>query len=775
MSLRPWTNWHGRSTACKGGLLLLGAALLLPAADKADFARDVQPILHARCGGCHGGEKPQGGFSVFTREALLKGGAHGPGVVPGASSKSLLIARVTASGPSRMPLGQPPLSEREVATLRLWIDAGAEWNANGQPLQGAASIAPRQTAVPPGFAHPLDGFLARYSKAKRVPLPALVSDAVFARRAYLDLTGLPPTPEEQAAFVAGRDPNKRGQLVDQLLANRRRYAEHWISFWNDLLRNEDGVAYPGETRAWITDWLLQALESNLPYDRMVRALLNPDKDGPRGFLAGINWGGDVSASQSVPMQAAQNSAQIFLGANLKCASCHDSFVSRWKLAQAFNLAAFFSDKPLEIARCEMKTGGTATPAFLFPELEQEAPHLSGRARAAELFTSPKNGRFARTLVNRYWRVLLGRGLVEPVDELDNPAWDADLLDWLASDFAAHGYDLHHLLRRIITSRAYQAVAVDEKESKDFVFRGPLSRRLTAEQYLDAVGAITGEWKLYDRQNGQPGTYERQWRFRSDRFTRALGRPDRSQVITTRSEEATTLQALEFVNGEVFAAHLRRAAQRLLADPPPVPGSIFDSGLVRVSPVNVDVDITGARRLWLVMEDLGSYDPPKVVAGWMKAMLTGPQGTTRLIDLPVPAGASVRRLETKTEVQEAVTATPFFVGSYDIEGRGFTRFGATVAVDAVSQRSETTGKVRFLLFTEEPDRSRLLRVAEGSPAARPPRLMGDALVTRLFRHALCRDPQLGERRTAAGLVAQGADGLEDLLWILFLSPEFQLIR
>ena len=94
------------------------------------------------------------------------------------------------------------------------------------------------------------------------------------------------------------------------------------------------MAYPGETREWITDWLLQALETNMPYDRMVRSLLNPEeKDAPRGFLAGINWGGDVSASQSVPMQAAQNSAQVFLGANLKCASCHDSFVSRWKLAR----------------------------------------------------------------------------------------------------------------------------------------------------------------------------------------------------------------------------------------------------------------------------------------------------------------------------------------------------------------------------------------------------------------------------------------------------------
>lgn len=766
------------SRSYKLALLLAAAAIHLPAVT-ADFAREVQPILHTRCGGCHGMEKPQGSLSVFTRAALLKGGSHGPAVIAGASAKSLLIARVTANGPTRMPMGQAPLTEREINILKAWIDAGAEWNPNGQPLQGQIPVAPRRPTVPAnGHAHPVDAFLAVYSKAKAIPLPPLASDAVFARRAYLDITGLPPSPEEQTAFARDPSPAKRSQLIDRLLQNRRPYAEHWITLWNDLLRNEDGVAYPGETRTWITDWLLRALETNLPYDRMVRSLINPaEADAPKGFVAGINWGGDVSASQSVPMQAAQNSAQIFLGANLKCASCHDSFVSRWKLADTFSLATFFSDKPLELTRCEIKTGVTAQAAFLFPELERESRDLKGRERAAALFTSPNNGRFTRTLVNRYWRQLLGRGLVEPVDDLDNPAWDANLLDWLASDFADHGYDLHHLLRRIMTSRAYQAVSIDEKESPEaaFVFRGPISRRLTAEQFLDAIGAITGEWKLYDRQQGKPASYERQWRFRSDRLTRALGRPDRSQVNTTRTEESTTLQALELVNGEVFSTHLRRAAQRLIAPPPPAPANLYDSGLIKAIPATIDIDVTNVSRLWLVMEDLGSYDPPKVIAGWMKAQFIGPQGVVRLTDLPVPPAAAIRKLSTKTEVHESLTATPFWKGSFDIANRGFTRFQATVAVDEISLRSETTGKVRFFVFAEEPDTKRLLRLTEATPTPQPPRLTGNALVTRLFRHALARDPVPAERRKSSELLTQGAAGLEDLLWTLFLSPEFQLIR
>ncbi len=755
----------------------------------ADFARDIQPILHARCAGCHGVDKPQGGLSVYTRSALLKGGVHGPAITPGSSGNSLLIARVTHGTPDgapRMPLGQSPLTDSEIATLRAWIDAGAEWNPSGQPLQGRVPTQPRRPAIPPSArTHPIDAFLERYRRQKKVAPAAPISDATFARRVYLDLIGLPPTPEEQAAFANDRRPGKRDRLIDQLLVGRRRYAEHWMTLWNDLLRNEDGVAYPGETREWITGWLLQALETNMPYDRMARALLDPsEKDSPRGFIAGINWGGDVSASQSVPMQAAQNSAQVFLGASLKCASCHDSFVSHWRVAETFSLAAFFSATPLEIARCEIKTGATAAPAFLFPELEKLEPAKEGmtnRARVAALFTSPHNGRFARTLVNRYWRALFGRGLAEPVDDMDAPAWDTDLLDWLAADFADHDYDFQFLLRRILTSRTYQSAAISESEAAVSTFRGPLTRRLTAEQFTDAIAAITGEWKVYDRQTGKPATYERQWRFRSDPLTRALGRADRGQVITERTSDATTLQALELVNGQSFAQQLRRGAQRLLGPLPPSPENIFDSGMVRANTVNVDVDITGASRLWLAMEDVGSYHPPSVVAGWMDAELSGPQGAIRLTDLPMPAGSSARMLQIKDAPKPhgALTGRAPWRASFDLRddltGKSYTRFQATVGVDEASLRSETNARMRFFVFTREPGAGTLARVATSTPVPPPPVLEGDALASRLFRHALARDPLPEERRKALELIRQGTAGLEDLLWILFLSPEFQLIR
>jgi hypothetical protein len=178
--------------------------------------------------------------------------------------------------------------------------------------------------------------------------PELVSDTVFARRVYLDTWGLLPSRAALERFVADGAPDKRAKLVATLLFDGDRYAEGWMSFWNDLLRNEDGVTYFSEDagRKSITEWLLPALRENMPYDSFVTALLNPvTPGGPEGFLTGVNWRGETSAAVKPWMQASQNTAQVFLGVNLKCNACHDSFVSRWKLKDAYALAAFISPEP----------------------------------------------------------------------------------------------------------------------------------------------------------------------------------------------------------------------------------------------------------------------------------------------------------------------------------------------------------------------------------------------------------------------------------------------
>ena len=193
----------------------------------------------------------------------------------------------------------------------------------------------------------------------------------------------------------------------------------------------------------------------------------------------MNWRGEVNASQTPALQAAQNTAQIFIGLNLKCNSCHDSFISKWKLKDAYALASFFSEEDrLRLYRCEVAQDEYATPSFLFPELNRIPPSgsLADRRRtAAAIFTDPRNGRMPRTMVNRMWHRLLGRGIVENPDEMDGVPWNPELLDWLASDFVDGGYDLKRLMAAIVSSKAYQMRAVPRTGSSPARIRVPWPR------------------------------------------------------------------------------------------------------------------------------------------------------------------------------------------------------------------------------------------------------------------------------------------------------------
>ena len=156
----------------------------------------------------------------------------------------------------------------------------------------------------------------------------------------------------------------------------RQYAEHWLTFWNDLLRNDyAGTGYIDEGRRQITGWLYRSLLENKPYDQFVRELISPTPES-EGFIKGIKWRGRINSSQTPEVQFAQNVSQVMLGINLKCASCHDSFIDGWKLADAYGMAAIVSEQPLEIHRCDKPTGETAQAGFLFPELGTIDPALS---------------------------------------------------------------------------------------------------------------------------------------------------------------------------------------------------------------------------------------------------------------------------------------------------------------------------------------------------------------------------------------------------------------
>jgi len=585
-------NANGNLSMLRCIIFILATAMLpcasVGASEPVDFAHDVLPLLEQHCTKCHTNGRYEGALSLDTRETLLEAEV----AEPGKGAESAIIDRVTSDDPEvRMPFEAPALSAAEVDVLRRWIDAGLPWQPgfSFRADNSEAPLKPRRPELPAATEaadNPIDRIVLAYWQEHGIEPPAPLDDAAFYRRASLDLVGLLPTPADVEAFHADGDPHKRQRLVRQLLDDRVAFAEHWLTFWNDLLRNDyAGTGYISGGRKQITGWLYRSLLENKPYDEFVRELVAPTAES-KGFANGFVWRGQVNASQRPELQFAQNVGQVFLGVNLKCASCHDSFVDNWKLTDSYGLAAIYSREPLEIHRCDVPTGKTAVAYFLFSELgsvDPQAPREERLAKLAELMTSPDNGRLTRTIVNRLWDRMMGRGLVFPVDALASRPWNQDLLDYLASDLSDHGYDLKQTLELIATSRVYESrsVAWDPTQpANDYVFAGPAPKRLTAEQFVDGLSRITGvspqetaeddvfvKAKFLQDYAIASRPFLRSSLIESTLLMRSLGRPNREQVVTTRPAEMTTLEAIEMSNGQPLAELLHEGAERLRADHP----------------------------------------------------------------------------------------------------------------------------------------------------------------------------------------------------------------
>jgi len=549
-----------------------------------DFAHEVVPILKAKCAKCHTNGTYKGSMSLDTRAEAIK-----KAIVPGKPEASELIKRITSKEKdTRMPPEGVALNEKEVAALKEWILQGATWEP-GFSFKARTYVAPLKLTkpnIPPATvesSHPIDRLIGAYLSANKLPPSAALDDTSFIRRVYLDLIGLLPTPTEVRSFQADSAPGKRTGVIQRLLGEQRSYADHWLAFWNDLLRNEyKGTGYIDGGRKQITAWLYQSLLDNKPYDRFTRELISPNPDS-EGFAKGIKWRGEVNASQVVELQFAQNVSQVFFGANLKCASCHDSFIDHWKLDDAYGMAAIISDKPLAIHRCDKPTGRTAVTKFLFPELgtiDPALPKANRLERLAELVTKPDNGRLPRTIANRIWHRLMGHGIVHPVDQMGDRPWSPELLDYLASFLVENGYDMKKLIEHIVESRTYQSKAVpitQEMADDTFMFRGPELRRLSAEQFIDAIWMITGTAPAKATAPAKIPSFidsipperrlVRTTLVDCDPLMRSLGRPNREQVVTVRPEQLSTLQALDLANGQILTTTLARGAANMLkADP-----------------------------------------------------------------------------------------------------------------------------------------------------------------------------------------------------------------
>lgn len=587
-------------------------------AAQVSYVWQIKPILEQSCLDCHSAEEHKSGLDASSVSTLMKGGKKaGPAIVPGKPDESALVQFVRGLREPQMPKGNPPLSEEDLHLIRQWIFAGAKDDSAslavgekkgdavspgggvGMVAGGASAqktlndlvfssnneerllvqrrlrlaLLPKPPEPPevknPGF-NLIDRFIvAAWDKAglkEASEPPPVCSDAAFLRRVYLDIIGVIPTAAEAKRFLENPTPDKRVRLVDELLARHEDYAAHWTPFWEEAIGSANvditgGIGSRGNHR----EWIFQSFVNNKPFDLMVAELIDPTLPGYRKPDVGeANGKRVVSAyirneTHLETIQSAANVAQVFLGTEMKCASCHNHFLNKeWPQARFLAFAGLFATNDLEVIRCEKKSGKFVAAKFPFdlPGVPETVPQpIDERLhRVAQLIIDPTNPRFAKTIVNRLWKRYLGLGLLEPQDDfrLDHPATNPELLSWLADDFLRHGYDLKHSIRLILTSRTYQLrydpaledhFDVSHPEQARY-YRSPSLRRLTAEELLDSVQvALTQEL------DGQHRAYLDK---ASTALTRALGRPAaRNEISTARPDDVAVVQALELLNGEEF--------------------------------------------------------------------------------------------------------------------------------------------------------------------------------------------------------------------------------
>lgn len=433
------------------------------------------------------------------------------------------------------------------------------------------------------FVRPLDGFrwngqpaanyiddhvyqklqLLQYSAA------ALCSDSEFVRRVYLDVIGVLPTVDESMAFLESNTPRKREALIDALLG-RPEYAKFWAQKWGDLLRASRKLIGAASVYK-LNNWLEQSVGENQPYDEFVADVLLAT-GSTMSYPAGNYF---RAAGDSI--DATETTAQVFLGTRIACAKCHNHPFEKWTQDHYYGLSAFFhrverskTDREEETLiwsrdSGEVKNPTTGKVVTAWVPVTGEMPLKSGDPRAGfvEWLSRKDNPFLARVEVNRIWAQVMGWGIVEPFDDFrdSNPPSNPALLDALARDFIAGGYDRRKMLRTILLSNVYQASSITDRFNRDdrryFSHRQP--KKLTAEQLVDALGFVTGKPREF---HGVPRGTKATWlpapdlkphdrgKIGETDFLKVFGQPERQSVCECeRGDDASLGQALQLLNGK----------------------------------------------------------------------------------------------------------------------------------------------------------------------------------------------------------------------------------
>jgi hypothetical protein len=417
----------------------------------------------------------------------------------------------------------------------------------------------------------IDELVLNKLRGLHIPPSRAATDTQFIRRAFLDAVGILPTAAETQDFLADRSGQKRAQLIGALLA-RPEYVDYWAYKWSDLLLVSSRKLAPAAMWSYY-NWIRQGVATDKPWDQFVREIMiatgNTQENGAANY-----W-----VIHKDPLDAMENLSVAFMGITMRCAHCHNHPMERWTQADYYAMANLFSRVQLktgmpggrslfDVTVISAPTGDVYHPRLgrALPPRPLDAPALAldspedRRAYFAEWLTSPRNPYFPRALVNRVWKNFMGRGLVQPADDLreTNPPTNEELLSALVKDFVDHRYDVKYLIRTIMNSATYQTAseplpqnAQDDKYQSHYVIR-----RLPAEVLLDGICQVTQvaeEFKGFP-----PGTRAQQLPDTqvNSYFLAAFGRPARLETSESeRQRESTVTQALNVINGETLNRRL----------------------------------------------------------------------------------------------------------------------------------------------------------------------------------------------------------------------------
>ena len=602
-------------------LMTAKADELSPEQILAKWEGSVRPLLSTHCLSCHNTLKKSGKLDLETLNGLIRGGLNGSILDTAIPLDSTLVKVLAAGGESHMP-PEGQLKDEEIAVLKDFVevlvksdlpnklaetvDAGKDsakgtWTTESDRIKLPKNLNPSMA---------IDVLLEEQWISQKLAVAPIVDDRRFVRRIYLDLIGRIPRPEELARFLDSTDSRKRESLIDLLLASDE-HARHFAEVLDAMLigRKEAGPIKRSQKIGWF-DFLVRSIREDRPWNQVAREILlaRPQSDSDAGSV----W--YLYSRKNKHQEIAEAVSKDFFGVRIDCAQCHDHPLSEEiKQSHYWGLTAFFNrstnvDTPKGPRVQESAIGGFAEFANLRGASSPNELVFMGREAIAEarpakdvkeedredLYTVPENGdpkvpkfsrreRFveqilndhplvAKAMVNRLWGLMMGRGLVHPVDTIDSfhPASHPELLEWLAGDFAAHEYRIRRILKAIAMSRAYQLGTAADSQADPKYFSSSLSKPLTADGYLRSV-LVALEMKDVEK-----------WDSVENRVALAKLFPD----VLAEESLATISQGLMLSNGELMQQLVNQensktiAACETLTDPAQIVNFLFQRIVLR---------------------------------------------------------------------------------------------------------------------------------------------------------------------------------------------------